>query len=274
LPLFSLFTPSSSIRVNTLKTTRDAIITELKSLGIGGKPTRYSPWGIELEVPPTTGLRVSALDMFLRGDVDVMNEASQCVTLSTGVKPYDISLVWGGKRGTKAVAMTNLLRGHGMIYVYEDYDRQLAQIAGSIKRMNSDLFVEPLPGKNAAKRIKADVVLVDPICSNTGTLNHHPSMRWAKEEEMVVESLVEQQKQWLSDASQAVSPGGVLVYSTCSLLKCENEEVADWFEENYGYDFEPYTFDKNVPTGNRRLFLPHVHGLEGTFIARWRRRQV
>ena len=229
---------------------------------------------MEIETPETTGIRVSDLDMFTRGDVDVMNEASQCVTLSTGVKPYDISLIWGGKRGTKAVAMCNMLRGHGMIYVFEDYERQVNQIAGSIKRMKADLFVETLPGKNAAKRIKADVVLVDPICSNTGTLNHHPSLRWAKDEKHVVESLVEQQKQWLSDAAQAVSPGGVLVYSTCSILQCENEDVADWFEENYGYEFEPFTFDKSIPTGNRRLFLPHVHGLEGTFIARWRRRQV
>lgn len=257
-----------------MKTNRDAVIAELNQLGYGAKATRYSPWGVELEPKEGTGVRISELDLFLRGDVDVMNEASQCVTLSTGVKPYDISLIWGGKRGTKAVAMCNMLRGNGMIYVYEQYDRQISQIAGSIKRLGADLYVETLPGKNAAKRIKADVVLVDPICSNTGALNHHPSMRWAKEEETVVESLVEQQKQWLSDAAQAVSPGGVLVYSTCSLLQCENEDVADWFEENYGHEFEPFTFDKNLVTGNRRLFLPNVHGLEGTFIARWKRKQV
>jgi 16S rRNA (cytosine967-C5)-methyltransferase len=199
-----------------------------------------------------------------------MNEASQCVVLSTGAKPYDIVLIFGAKKGTKALAFNSLIRGNGMIYLWEPFERQWAQISEALRRGRIEDQAEVLPNLDAAMRIKADVVLVDALCSNTGALSHHPSLRWSKNETWALEVLPAQQRRDLANAAKAVSPGGVLVYSTCSVLPQENEEVAEWFEKTHGDEFEPLSFDKN-PTGMRRL-LPHVHGLDGTFIARWRRK--
>jgi 16S rRNA (cytosine967-C5)-methyltransferase len=143
-----------------------------------------------------------------------------------------------------------------------------------VTKQNTQDLTEVLPNVNAAMRIKADVVLVDALCSNTGALSHHPSLRWAKNATHVTDVLVPQQRLDLSNAARAVSPGGVLVYSTCSLLAEENQGVAEWFDENFAEEFEALPFDKTGgPGGNRRVLLPHVHGVDGTFVARWRRKQ-
>lgn len=209
-------------------------------------------------------------DIFLRGYVDVMTEASQCVALSTGVRPFDIVLVSGAKRGLKALALASMLRGNGMLYLWEPYERQRHHIADSVRRGGVAELVEVLPNINAAMRIKADVVLVDALCSTTGAVVHHPSLRWKLDEAHIRETLVQQQRSDLQNAARAVSPGGILVYSTCSLLSWENEEVADWFEQSFADEFEPLPFDKS--NSNRRVLLPHVHGVDGTFICRWKRK--
>jgi len=271
--------PPTTLRVNTLKTSREKVVQELKKRGIAAKSTKYSPWGVVLEEgggeegKKGRGFRVFEQDIYKLGYVDLMNEASQCVALSTGAKPYDIVLLYGARKGVKALALASMLRGNGMIYLWEPYLRQLFQLNEAIRRGQATDLMEVLPNVNAAMRIKADVVLVDALCSNTGALAHHPSMRWLKNETWVVESLVPQQKNDLQNAARAVSPGGVLLYSTCSLLACENQEVVDWFDETFADEFESLPFDKTGgPGGNRRALLPHVHGVDGTFIARWRRK--
>ena len=142
--------------------------------------------------------------MYKLGYVDLMNEASQCVALSTGAKPYDIVLLYGARKGAKALALASMLRGNGMIYLWEvrppthppttiphfnrrllnhppthpplqqPYLRQHYQLREAIKRCQAQDLMEVLPNVNAAMRLKADVVLVDAMCSNTGALAHHP----------------------------------------------------------------------------------------------------
>ena len=272
--------PPTTLRVNTLKTSREKVLTELKKRGIEARRTKYSPWGVVLEEETEEGreeggkgFRVFEQDMYKLGYVDLMNEASQCVALSTGAKPYDIVLLYGARKGVKALALASMLRGNGMIYLWEAYLRQHFQLREAIRRGQATDLMEVLPNVNAAMRIKADVVLVDALCSNTGALAHHPSMRWLKNETFILETLVPQQKSDLQNAARAVSPGGVLLYSTCSLLACENQEVVNWFEETFAEEFESLPFDKTGGAGgNRRALLPHVHGVDGTFIARWRRK--
>ncbi|EKU23073.1 fmu domain-containing protein [Nannochloropsis gaditana CCMP526] len=264
--------PPTTLRVNTLKTSREKVVQELKKRGVPAAATKYSPWGVTVG-DVEGGFRVFEQDMYKLGYVDLINEASQCVALSTGAKPYDIVLLYGARKGAKALALGSMLRGNGMIYLWEPYLRQHYQLREAIRRGQAQDLMEVLPNVMAAMRIKADVVLVDALCSNTGALSHHPSMRWLKNETHILETLVPQQRSDLQNAARAVSPGGVLLYSTCSLLACENQEVVAWFESTFSGEFEPLPFDKTGgPGGNCRALLPHVHGVDGTFIARWRRK--
>ena len=105
-------------------------------------------------------------------------------------------------------------------------------------------------------------VLLDPPCSDLGTLQSRPDARWRKTPDQVGE-LAAVQAELLESAAGLVRPGGVLVYSTCTISPAENERQVDAFLERhaeFGLDGEP-----------RRL-LPHRDGTDGFFIARLARR--
>lgn len=121
---------------------------------------------------------------------------------------------------------------------------------------------------------RADVVLVDAPCSGTGTLRRHPDARW-RISAADIESLARLQDELLAGAAAVVAPGGLLVYATCTLESEENEERVTAFLRRHP-DFEAEACVE-VGAGFRDAsgwlrVLPHVHGFNGAFAARLRRR--
>jgi hypothetical protein len=116
-----------------------------------------------------------------------------------------------------------------------------------------------------------DAVLVDAPCTGTGVLSSRPDARWRRREEALA-PLVEIQQGLLARALELAAPGGRVVYSTCSLLREEDEDVV----RASGADVDDLTADfpgmesPDLP-GTLRL-LPHVHGSDGFFVARLRGR--
>jgi 16S rRNA (cytosine967-C5)-methyltransferase len=118
-----------------------------------------------------------------------------------------------------------------------------------------------------------DVVLVDAPCTGTGTLRRHPDGRWRIGPRDLA-SLVRLQAELLDAAAELVTPGGLLVYSTCSLEPEENEEqVASFMARQRQFDLERGP-ELAVPAERDGLLevLPQVHGWDGAFAARLRRR--
>ena len=105
-----------------------------------------------------------------------------------------------------------------------------------------------------------DRVLLDPPCSDLGTPQSRPDVRWKKSEDTVAR-LVPEQERLLDAAAERVRPGGTLVYSTCTISPDENERQADRFLERHP-DFQ---------AEERMQLLPHRHGTDGFFIARMTR---
>ena len=121
---------------------------------------------------------------------------------------------------------------------------------------------------------EADVVLVDAPCTGTGTLRRHPDGRW-RLEPATLELLTELQRDVLSAAARHVSSGGLLVYSTCSLERDENQDRVEAFlDEHPRFVREP---GDAVPAryldgGGHLEVLPWTTGFDGAFAARLRRR--
>jgi 16S rRNA (cytosine967-C5)-methyltransferase len=125
-------------------------------------------------------------------------------------------------------------------------------------------------------------VLVDAPCSGLGTLRRNPDLKWRQSPAGVAEMQALQQR-ILDSAAQLVAPGGRLVYATCSLLRAENEAVAEAFDAAQGSGFERVPAaqalaDAHVESaadldqgGYLRLW-PHRHHTDGFFAAVWRRR--
>merc|ERR1712008_383403 len=122
---------------------------------------------------------------------------------------------------------------------------------------------------------------VDAPCSSCGVLRRHPSQRWAIREADIKE-IADVQRVVLREAAALVRPGGRLIYATCSLLREENQDVADKFEMDSAGDFEPWPFadvhwaaaKEASVAHHQRLLLPHVEGTDGFFMSRWRKRCI
>jgi 16S rRNA (cytosine967-C5)-methyltransferase len=119
-----------------------------------------------------------------------------------------------------------------------------------------------------------DVVLLDAPCTGTGTFRRHPDGRW-RITPLDLAALVVLQDELLDAAAGLVRPGGVLVYSTCSLEPEENEERMEGFlakHPGWTVDPEPGAVDASLLDGAGRLcVLPQRHGVDGAFAARLRR---
>jgi 16S rRNA (cytosine967-C5)-methyltransferase len=119
-----------------------------------------------------------------------------------------------------------------------------------------------------------DAVLLDAPCTGTGTLRRHPDARWRlKVSDLAVMSAI--QGALLRSAASIVKPGGLLVYSTCSLEVEENDaQVERFLANNPGWQLEPPPEGAVPPTvldAGRLRVLPQRHGADGSFAARLRR---
>ena len=121
---------------------------------------------------------------------------------------------------------------------------------------------------------KVDLVLIDAPCTGTGTFRRHPDARWRlKVSDLAVMAAL--QREIIRAASQIVAPGGLLVYSTCSLEIEENDaQVERFLSDNSNWRLDPPS-DSAVPASvldaGRLRVLPQRHGCDGAFAARLRR---
>jgi 16S rRNA (cytosine967-C5)-methyltransferase len=184
--------------------------------------------------------------------------------------------------GGKTLAVAMLMRGTGRIYAMDVSTRRLGALRPRAARAGvTNVHVIALSGDNdvRAKRLagKLDRVLVDAPCSGFGTLRRNPDLKWRHAREAVTE-LAQKQRAILRAASRLVKPGGRLVYATCSILKAENEAIADEFAasspEFESLSCEGLLAEQRIPleAGARMRLWSHEHGTDGFFAAAFERR--
>jgi 16S rRNA (cytosine967-C5)-methyltransferase len=135
------------------------------------------------------------------------------------------------------------MRNTGRLYAFDVSGHRLAALKPRLARSGlSNVYPAQIAHErdDRIKRLagKIDRVLVDAPCSGLGTLRRNPDLKWRQSPKAVAELQAKQQA-ILASAARLLKPGGRLVYATCSLLRAENEEVAEAFEAAHGRDFEP-----------------------------------
>ncbi len=265
----SLGAPPLYARVNTTKISDEDLVKMLKKEGVRAAVNPKLAGCIKLE---KTG-DIEQLDSFRQGFFHIQDVSSQlcCLTLKPIVNEtvLDICAAPGGKTFTMAEIMGN----NGKIISMDMYEQRVELIEQGAKRLglrivealenNAVRFNEQLP--------KADRVLCDAPCSGLGVIRRKPEIKYKQQSDF--DELPRLQKAILDVSSRYVKVGGTLVYSTCTLSRAENDDVARDFAASHP-EFSPivqplaYEGAENSPT---RTFFPEEDGGDGFFTASFRR---
>lgn len=254
-----------SLRANLRRATREELAFELEKKGAEVEFSRIVPEGLLVKKIGD----IAKLDSYLRGLFGIQDEGSILVGHITapekGMEVLDLCAAPGGK----ANHMSELMGNEGRILAIDVNSSRLNLIKKEAGRLgNTIIETVEMDARNVSKGIsqKFDRVLLDAPCSGLGTLSRRPDLRWRKKLEDI-EKLVGLQKELICEAAKMVKPSGFLAYSTCTLSKAENEDVANWFLENDG-EFEPVIGDERfISDGKFFRVFPDEHGCDGMFIA-------
>ena len=257
-----------TLRVNTEKTDRATLLSALAEEGIAATPTTYSPYGLRLaeSVDPTS------LYGFDEGLFFVQDEASQIATAAAGIpqgaRVIDTCAAPGGKSFGAAMAAGKA----GSVLSLDLHESKLSLIRSSAERLGlANLTARAHDGRSPDPTLigSADVVLCDAPCSGLGVLGKKADLRHRAATRTDLPPL---QTQILSAAATYVKAGGVLLYSTCTLSTRENAAVAHAFAEAHPeFLFEDFAVGALSSQGGMLTLLPHRHGTDGFFIAKFRK---
>ena len=256
-------------QVNPLKATTESLLRELADAGVKAAAHRWVPDCVELSGVGS----LTTLPAFYRGGFIVQDAAARLVSLAADVQPgmrvLDVCAAPGGKTFSAAFAM----RDKGEIVACDLHENKLRRIRGGAARLGLGCVRTLCADGRVFRPEWADVfdaVLCDVPCSGLGVIRKKPDIRY-KEADALVE-LPSVQRAILGNSARYVRPGGVLVYSTCTVLPEENERVTDAFLEANG-SFAYETFDLPIGSAPGRITLwPQTHGTDGFYISRLRRK--
>ena len=258
------FPPPTTLRVNTLKTTRDELAANIDS----AIKTQISPNGLKVKGA------VRELFGFEDGLFFVQDEASQiCVEAldaKAGMTVYDVCACPGSKSFGAAINMQNT----GSITSFDLHMSKLSLIKKGAERLGIDIIsVKEQDGRTHLPELigTADRVLCDVPCSGFGVLAKKPELRY--KDPAVSASLPKIQLDILNNACQYVKRGGVLVYSTCTVFSAENQGNVELFLQMHpDFELTPFSVGELFVNDGYVTLMPDEYPTDGFFIAKFTRK--
>lgn len=248
----SLRTPPVSIRANTLKIDELNLIENLAQEKIIANKTN-----LENAIEICGGIDVTKCRAYTEGYFHVQDIASQTVVSVLSPKPHsrvlDICAAPGGKTFTMAQYMEN----SGEIVACDLYEKRVSLISSGARRLgikNITVLQNDATVKND-KLGMFDAILCDVPCSGLGVIRRKPEIKYKDITEYNDITII--QTQILEKTAEYLKENGNILYSTCTLRKCENEDVIQRFLDKYPQYELKY----------QRTFMPHVDGSDGFFCA-------
>ncbi len=268
--------PDVTIRINTTQTNQTALQEMLEKEQISVQKGVLCENALHLT--KTADLTKSM--SFQNGLFHVQDESSQLAVAAlapkSGQKILDICAAPGGKSFTIAQMMEN----KGEVVARDIYAHKVDLIAEGAKRLGlSIVHTEVSDATVFLEKDKEafDAVLADVPCSCLGLLRKKPDIR-LKKDGSEIDNLIPIQRKILEQAAMYVKTGGVLLYSTCTLSKKENEKNVEWFLQNHPEytleDMTPYLPKQMADMGKQGYLtvFPHIHHTDGFFIARLKKK--
>lgn len=272
--------PHTSIRVNRMKTTPELFLALLGENGYSAKPSDIAPDGIVVE----GGGNMALTAWYNDGLISIQDESSMLVARivdpQPGMKILDCCAAPGGK--TSHIA--ELMRDQGSIIAYDIHEHKKQLIEAQTKRLGLHA-IQALIGDarqlaNEYADHTFDRILLDAPCSGLGVIRRKPDLKWAKLESDITEIRAVQYT-ILDNIHNLLKPGGVLVYSTCTLEYEENQSIINEFLAKHpDFSLDNMITDQLLALTPRLVgegmlqILPHHYQSDGFFITRLRKQAL
>lgn len=262
-----------SLRTNTLKTDRDALLACLEAEGAKAHISDWTPEGIICTEHPSLDHMAS----LQQGLFQVQDESSMLVAHVLAPQPGEFVIDACSAPGGKTTHIAALMKNTGYILAGDIYEHKLQRIKENALRLGIDIIHPELLDATTIGDLypeKADRVLVDAPCSGLGVLRRKPDSRWKNKADLL-KTLPGLQLAILESAAKTVKPGGVLVYSTCTIAREENQDVVETFLKKHA-EFVLENTGDYLPVQQRTdsmiQLLPQNDGTDGFFIVRMKRK--
>jgi len=264
--------PPLTLRVNTLRTTREKLLSALAPDIDTARSTAVSPDGVVVQ---GLGNTLSDLSAFRSGLFQVQDEAAQLVSRFLGPRPGETVLDACAGLGGKTGHLAGLMENQGRILAADVDGRKLERLAAECDRLGITITLPVCIDLNADLPSewtdRFDRILIDAPCSGLGVLGRNPDARWSAARENL-DGYRRRQLRFLNRLAPLVKPSGIIGYTVCSMEPEETDAVAEAFLEKHP-DFRVrmethhLTADMRAlitPDGYLRTF-PHRDGMDGFF---------
>lgn len=262
----TLNAPATTLRVNTQRTTRDALAQKID----GASLTSLSPVGLRMSGS------VRDCFGFSDGMFFVQDEASQICVGALGAKAGERVIDSCSCPGSKTFGIAIEMENRGEIFAFDLHKNKLSLVESGAKRLGIDIIkTEAHDAREPIEELfeSVDRVLCDVPCSGFGVIAKKPELRYKDPAES--ERLPSIQLAILKNSSRYLKRGGTLVYSTCTVFPEENEEnIARFLEKHSEFSLVPFRAGNlDCPEGMITLF-PDLHGTDGFFIAKLQKKDL
>lgn len=266
-----------TVRCRTYLNSQEEIYKSLVDQGVEVKPAPYLPYAYEI----SDFNHILTLDAFINGKILVQDVSSMLVAEAAAPQKGDYVIDLCAAPGGKSLHIGDKMEGYGTVDARDVSEYKVGLIEENIRRtgsINVQAKVQDATVFDVESECRADIVIADVPCSGYGVIGKKPEIKYRvtsqKQEDIVI-----LQRSILDKAAEYVKSRGVLVFSTCTIAREENEENMMWFLNNhpafYLESLDPYLPEElhceMTALGYLQL-LPGIHKTDGFFIARFRRK--
>ncbi|MGN1133698.1 MAG: SAM-dependent methyltransferase, partial [Oscillospiraceae bacterium] len=256
-----------TVKANTLNHSIDEIIAVLNSDGFECEINKYAEDALNISGSGT----IENTRAYAEGLVHVQDLSCQLCCKAVAPEENDTVLDICAAPGGKTFTMAELMHNKGRILAFDLHENRAKLIQKGAKRLGLSIVSASVNnGKEYNARISpADKVLCDVPCSGLGVIRRKPEIKYKNPKEF--ERLPSIQYDILNTSAKYVKDGGILVYSTCTLSRAENDNVTDRFLAEH-HDFQPYSLGDDFPYGYndyKMTITPDKFNSDGFFIAKF-----
>ena len=253
--------PHLSIRINNLKTAENKNIEQELIKKLEEKNIEVKQGLLEDFLILKNAKNIENMEEFRQGLFTIQDETAGLIPIILNPNKTDVILDACSSPGGKTTYLAEMMKNQGIIEAWDIHEHRTKLVENTARRLgitNIETKVNDATIYDEKYKEKFDKILLDVPCLGLGVLKRKPDIKWQKSKEDV-EEITKTQKQILENCSQYLKKGGELIYSTCSILKEENENIInDFLKVHENFYKEKINIEENKKIKNKEFFKKYI----------------